>query len=77
MVGTRQPRKHAVQDTACSSECMATSLFEAVNERDVRVVETRENLRFSLEPGEAIRIRGKCLGQDLQCHLATQLGIGP
>ena len=31
---------------------------------------------FPLEPRQAVRISGKRLGQDLQRHLAVQLGIG-
>jgi len=32
--------------------------------------------RFPLEPGHSLGIRGKLLGQDLQCHIPVQLGIG-
>ena len=40
------------------------------------VVEGREDLCLTLEPCEAIRIRRKRLGQDLQRDLPVQLGIG-
>ena len=40
------------------------------------MVEAGEHLRFSLEPGEAIKIAGKRLRQNLECDLPVQLGIG-
>ena len=40
------------------------------------VIERREDLRFSLELGEPTRIAGKCLWEDLERHLAVQLGVG-
>ena len=39
------------------------------------MVETGEDLRFSLEPCEAIRTFCEGFGQDLQRNLAVQLGI--
>ena len=33
-------------------------------------------LAVTVEPCQPIRISGKRLGQDLQCHLPVQLGIG-
>ena len=50
--------------------------FKAVNGRDVRVVQAGKNLRLSLEPGQPVRISRKRLRQDLQRHLAVELGIG-
>ena len=47
-----------------------------MNGGDVRMVQRREDLHFSLEPGEAIRVAGERLGQDLQCHATIELGIG-
>jgi hypothetical protein len=41
----------------------------------VWVVERREHSRFALETGEAIRIAGEGVRQDLQRDLAIQLGI--
>ena len=40
------------------------------------MVQAGKNLRLTLEPCETIRIGRKRLGQDLQRHLAVQLGIG-
>ncbi len=50
-------------------------LLDAVNLRDVRMVQAGKNLRLSLKPSEPIRISGKRLGQDLQRDLSIQLGI--
>ena len=36
-----------------------------------------KHLRLSLEPGQAIRIAGERLGQNLQRHLAVELGPSP
>ena len=54
----------------------ALRLFQAVNLGDVRMVQAGKNLRFALEPCEPIRISRKRLGQNLERHLAVQLGIG-
>ena len=51
------------------------SLFDAVDLRDVGVVEAGEDLRFPLEPGKAIRVLGEGVGEDLQRHLAVELGV--
>ena len=40
------------------------------------MVQTGEDLRLSLKPRQPIRISGERLGQDLQRHLAVQLGVG-
>jgi hypothetical protein len=57
-------------------QCGTTARFlEAVNVSDVWMVERREHLRFTLETGEAIVIVGKRLRQDLDRHVAIQLGI--
>ena len=52
------------------------AFFDTVDLRDVRMIETGEDLRLALEPSKSIRIFGKRLGQDLQRHLAVELGIG-
>ena len=53
----------------------AVSFFEAVDLRDVGVVQGGEDLGLSLEPGEAIRVSGKRVGEDLQRHLAVELRV--
>ena len=52
------------------------SFLKAVDGRDAGVVQAGEDLRFTLEPGEPIRIGGNCFREDLQRHLPVQLGIG-
>ena len=46
--------------------------FKAVNVRDVRMVQRRQDLRFPLEPREAIGIIGERLRQNFQCDIATE-----
>ena len=43
--------------------------------RDVWMVQAGKNLRFTLESRQAIRIAGKCLGEDLQGDITIQLRI--
>jgi hypothetical protein len=51
----------------------AVRFVEAVDRRDVRMIEGRENLRFTLEAGKPVE--GKGLGEDLQGDVASQLRI--
>ena len=51
-------------------------LLQTVDGCDARMVQAGENLRFALEAGKPIRVRGKRLGQDLQRDLPVELGIG-
>ena len=44
----------------------AVGFFEAVNLRDVRMVQRGEDLGFALEASQPIRIAGERLRQDLQ-----------
>ena len=50
--------------------------FSAVDLRDVRVVEAREDLRFPLEPGQPIGVGSEGVGEDLQRDIAAQLRVG-
>ena len=50
-------------------------LLQAMNVRDVRVVQRREHLRFPLEARQAIGIVGKGLGQDFDRHVAIERRI--
>ena len=52
-----------------------TAVLEPINRADVRVVQRGQHLRFALETGEAIRIAGEGVRQDLQRDVAIQLGI--
>ena len=54
----------------------AASPLETVDGGDVRVVERREDLGFAPEAREPIGISGHRLGQDLDRHVALQVGVG-
>ena len=43
--------------------------------RNVRMVQRREDLRFTLKPRQAIRIGDECVRKDLERHIALQLGV--
>ncbi len=49
--------------------------LEAMNRRDVVVIERRQDLRFPLESGEALRIGGDRGGEDFERDLAIQLRV--
>ncbi len=51
------------------------TLFEAVDVRDVRVIDGRQRLRFAREPREPVGIAGERVGQDLQRDVAIELRI--
>src|SRR5262249_42887729 len=50
----------------------AVLIFEAVDLRDVCVVERGERLRFACEPRQTMRIAGDGVGQDLQGHVPIE-----
>ena len=52
------------------------ALLDAVDLRDVGVVEGRENVCFALETREAIRIVGERVGENLQRDIAVELRVG-
>ena len=54
----------------------AVRLLEAVDVRDVRMVQRGEDFGFALEPREALGIRREALRQDLDRDLAFQLRVG-
>jgi hypothetical protein len=51
------------------------AILEAIDLRDVRVVQRGQGLRFALEAHQPIRIEGKGIREDLQCDVAPELGI--
>ena len=53
----------------------AAGVLEAVDRRDVGMVEGGEHLRFSAEPCDAITIKREGLRQDLQRDIAIELGV--
>jgi hypothetical protein len=53
----------------------ATSFFEAVDLRDLRVVQRRQCLGFALEAGDPVSIMRKGIVQNLDRDLAAKVGI--
>ena len=53
----------------------AAGFLEAVDVRDVRMVQRRERLRFAREPREPIGIVRERVGQDLERDVAIQLRV--
>src|SRR5690348_7616461 len=53
----------------------AAGLFHPVKRSDVRVIEGGEDLRFALEPCDAISIERALVGQDLYGDAATELRV--
>jgi hypothetical protein len=54
---------------------LAPVLLEAVDGRDVGVVEGRQHLGLAPEAGQAFGVPGEIVGQDLQGDLAVELGV--
>ena len=54
---------------------MLPESYEAVDRRDVGMVEGGEHLRFSAEPCDAITIKREGVRQDLQRDIAIELGV--
>jgi hypothetical protein len=50
-------------------------LFETVDVADVLVIQCGEALGFSLKAGDALSVRGKRIGEDLDCDIPIQLRI--
>ena len=50
----------------------AVGVFEAVNDRDVRMVQRGEDFRFALESGHPFRVSRERLGQDLDGDVAIE-----
>jgi len=56
-------------------ELCAIDFFEAVNLSDVGMVERREDLGFTTEAGDALRIVGERSWQNLQRDIAPELRV--
>jgi hypothetical protein len=54
----------------------ASTLLEAVDGGDVRIVQGREHFRFALKTREPIVVRCQCRRQDLDRDLALQFRVG-
>ena len=55
----------------------ALALFEAVDGRDLRMIQGRQELRFALEPGEVRRVGSQAVAEDLDRDAAVELGVAP
>ena len=53
----------------------AVRFFEAVDRRDVRMIQRREQMGLALEAREPLGIGGKQLGQDLDGDVAPELRV--
>ena len=51
------------------------TVFEAVQRRDRGVIERRKQLRFALEPREALAVFGKLFGQHFDGHFTIELRV--
>ena len=51
------------------------AVVQPVDLGDVRMIQRREDLRFALEPGDAVRIVGEDVREDLDRDFAPQLRI--
>ena len=49
--------------------------FEAVNVRDIRMVQGRERLGFAGEPGQSVGVAGECVWQDFEGDVTIQLRV--
>ena len=49
--------------------------LEAVQVRDVWIIQRGQQVRFTIEPGEAVATAGERVGQDFQRHQAAERGI--
>jgi hypothetical protein len=54
----------------------AARSFEAVDRRDVRMIERRQRLRLALEAGEPLGILRERIRQDLERDLPAKAGVG-
>ena len=52
-----------------------TGFFEAVNVRDIRIVQGHERLCFAGEPGQAVGVAGESVGQDFERDVSIQLFV--
>ena len=53
----------------------AIRFFEAVDGRDVRMIQRSEDVCFTFEAGEAVGIGGEGLGQNFDCDVAIELRV--
>ena len=49
--------------------------FDAVNRRNIRMVDRREEFRLAFEPSQPLAVVAEPVGQDLDRHIARQAGV--
>ena len=54
----------------------AIASFQAVDARDVRVIQRRQGLGFSFESCKALRVLGERVGEHLDGHRSRQVRVG-
>ena len=62
--------------SSITSASVSVRLLEAVDVRDVRMVQGGEDFGFALESGQALGVGADGLGQDLDGDLALEVGVG-
>jgi hypothetical protein len=73
--GPRPCLERATVDKLCDEVLAAIHLADVVDRKDMRVIERRERMRFALEAGQPIGVRGEQRRQDFDRHLARQLRV--
>jgi hypothetical protein len=51
------------------------AVLNAVQMRDMGMIQRGQHLGFAPEASHALRVAGECVGQDLQRHIALELGV--
>jgi len=80
LVNRDRPARNALRQILALDElhhdrAHTATLFEAVDVRDVRVIDGRQRLRFAIEPREPVGVARERIGQDLQRNIAIELRI--
>ena len=68
-------RKRRTLDELENERGRVAAVFEAVDVRDVRMVQRREHFRFTLEPRKPLRIGDERLRQNFQRNVPLQLRV--
>ena len=66
--------RHAIQELH-GDKCLAVVLADIVDRADVRVVQSRCRLRFSLKAGQRLRVAGNFVGVEFQGNEAMQTRV--
>ena len=59
----------------CACPEPVEGVLEAVDRRDVRMIQRGQDFRFTLKPRQSIRIARDGLRQDLQCDGPLEVGV--